>query len=46
MIKSKKLRLVRETLAVLSSKTLQGVQGGNTENSAAPAKCGMPGHSD
>lgn len=38
MIKIRKLKLARETLVVLSSKTLQVVQGG-TGNSAVPARC-------
>lgn len=39
MIKIKKLKLVRQTIATLSTKELQDVQGGNSRPSAAPVKC-------
>ena len=47
MIKTKKLKLALETVAVLSSKALKDIQGGNTVRSVAPVRCElMPGHSD
>lgn len=39
MIKAKKLQLTRETVALLSTRELQVVQGGATKESAFPVKC-------
>lgn len=39
MIRSKKLQLARETLALLSTKELEVVQGGAPVRSAFPVKC-------
>jgi hypothetical protein len=42
MIKTKKLKIARETLRMLSSQTLQDLRGGigvTTKVSAAPANC-------